>query len=435
MREPLVAVLAAAMVVFAAPVCLDAGAAGAATLRVPEDHASLQKALDAAQSGDLVLVAPGVYAAPFVIRTPVTLASWFHTTGDPSYVASTVLQGRHRIGNVVEVAPLTAPGTLVTGFTIRSGRDGLRLFASADVVHNVVRDNIDAVDYEGNETLIVSVCRDNVIEDNKDDGIDLDHDVSIEIEGNTIRNNGDDGIEIRIHRYEGPIIEVAIRNNVIEGNRSDGIQLIDNWSGVSDRRFMRFTIRGNLIRANGKAGIGFLDEGRTVEDFTAGNLVEEVRIFGNTLLGNDHGISGGDSAIVVNNLFVGHTTLATKSVDANSVLAWNLFFGNVADDLGSNLDAATTYYADPALLPDATLAAGSPAVDVGATRFDWKELTVLDLAPSEYAGAAPDLGAFERGDGAAPSPPPPPAGSPPNPPLPNTPVDGVVGQGLEPAPD
>jgi hypothetical protein len=63
-----------------------------------------------------------------------------------------------------------------------------------------------------------------------------------------------------------------------------------------------------------------------------------------------------------------------------------------------------TSFFDPLLAGDGTLQAGSPAIDAGVSRFDWNGATVLDLPfPDDYAGAAPDLGAFESPVNDAPS--------------------------------
>ena len=54
--------------------------AAAATLRVPQDHRSIQSAIDAAQHGDTVLVAAGIYRERLRLRPGVTVVS----SGDDS---------------------------------------------------------------------------------------------------------------------------------------------------------------------------------------------------------------------------------------------------------------------------------------------------------------------------------------------------------------
>src|SRR5215217_5380200 len=98
------------------------------------------------------------------------------------------------------------------------------------------------------------------------------------------------------------------------GSRSDGIQIIDYFTDTN----RVIAIERNLIRDNGRAGIGLLDGGTTVEDFRAASVRERITVFHNTLLRNDHGISGGDNLIALNNIFVGHF-LALKNVDADSI--------------------------------------------------------------------------------------------------------------------
>ena len=49
------------LVIAAGIVCLPLAVANAATLNVPDDHPTIQAAIDAAKPGDTVLVAPGEY--------------------------------------------------------------------------------------------------------------------------------------------------------------------------------------------------------------------------------------------------------------------------------------------------------------------------------------------------------------------------------------
>ncbi len=54
---------------------LVSNASAGATLRVPEKYLTIQEAVDAAQSGDTVLVSPGTYAGVTIADKQVVLAS------------------------------------------------------------------------------------------------------------------------------------------------------------------------------------------------------------------------------------------------------------------------------------------------------------------------------------------------------------------------
>ncbi len=394
-------------------------AARAATRAVPADYPTVQAALDAAGSGDLVLVAPGTWRENLKIRRAVTLASWFHISGDAAAIAATVLDGSARpLVPVIEIPQTSEPGSVVTGFTIQhdGSADGVVPFVRVDLFHNVIRNTQDGVDYENGSG---GIARYNVFEDNGDDGIDLQGRVQVTAEHNVVRNNGEDGFEIRLEPYSGPTLEIAIRHNEISGNGQDGIQII-GYGADTDRRL---DIRGNRIRDNGAAGIGCLgNPQKTDEVFDAASLGEPIFAVGNTFASNSHGISCGDNVVAVNNLFAGHSVLALKNLDGNSVAAWNLFHANATDQVGSNLDPAHNLSADPLLAADASLLPGSPAIDAGTDFFAWQGAAVVDLAPGDYAGAAPDLGAveFAGGGGAA-------DGLPPEPPADlSSPAQGVT---------
>ena len=118
-------------------------------------------------------------------------------------------------------------------------------------------------------------------------------------------------------------------------------------------------------------------------------------MIGNTFVNNPYGISGGDNLVAVNNLIVGSSVLALKQVDGNSIAAFNGFWNNLSDNLGSNLDAASSMFADPLLYSDERLAEGSPAIDAGTAFFEWMGQLIVDLGPEDFSGSAPDLGALE----------------------------------------
>ena len=392
-RAPAVAVTAIA---FSLALVGGRGAVAAATIRVPADHPTIQAAINAAQSGDVVLVSPGIYREQLTITgKSITLASEFHTTGDPGRIATTIIEGPAG-PNAITISATSIPQVTIVGFTLTnvSGQeiDGIRSFAPAEILNNHIIGFDDSLDLQPPFTQPASfVIRNNRIENSTDDAIDFDGPSSALVENNILHNGRDDGIEMRLHDFAGRL-DITFRGNTITSNNSDGIQLIDE-AGASDRHF---TIERNLFASNRKAGLGLMDSGQTTEDYRAASLLDEIRLFNNTFVNHNHSVSGGDNLVAVNNLFVSSSVIGLKGVDGNSIAAHNLFWGNGTNAVSSNLDAATTIVADPLLAADYTLRIGSPAIDTGTASYTWQGTTVLSMPVGTYSGAAPDLGAYER---------------------------------------
>ncbi len=364
--------------------------ADAATLEVPSQYPTIQSAIDAAANGDLVLIAPGTYVeSPVLTGKTITVASLFHTTGDRNYIDQTVIDGGGG-ARVIRVGASAALPALV-GLTLRNASDGVSANGKFHFLDNRVTDTGDGIDYEAGSGGLVRGC---VFEGNNDDGIDLDHSVTTIIENNTIRNNGDDGIEIRLQPYSGPHLANVIRNNSITGNDEDGIQFI-SYDVLTPRSFH---IEGNLILNNAMAGVGMMCCENSVENYQGASVLERIGLFNNTFSGNNYGVTGGDSLVAVNNVFVNTTNVALRNADGGSIAAYNLFFGNGTDHDQSNVDIGTTLLEDPLLKPDHGLASGSPAIDAGTASFEVDGVVVWSKDAGEYSGAAPDLGAIERTD-------------------------------------
>jgi chitodextrinase len=384
-------------------------------ITVPGDHSTIQAAITAASPGDTILVGPGIYVDQIELNKAVTLASHYLTTGDTSYISSTILDG----GNgpyVIAIPSGTPDGARIEGFTIRNSDDGITPRARFSLLNSRITDTSDGIDFEDGSGGLIQFC---TFELNSDDGLDLDNSVDVVIQDNIIRNNNDDGIEIRMQSHSGSTLNIIITRNVIHGNGEDGIQLI--WYDELTDRF--FEISYNYIYDNTDVGIGMMDNQDTSEDYRAASIPERINIFNNTFANNSYGITGGDNTVVLNNIFVGHSVIAVKNVDGNSELAYNLFYNNGTDNSGSNVDTGSSVFADPLLDANLALQAGSPAIDAGTAYYVWQTETVLDLPAEAYSGAAPDMGAYEFDSG---------TGPPPDPPVLSSPADETVDLGLTP---
>ena len=128
---------------------------GARPIKVPEDYPTIQGAVDAANMGDTILVAPGIYKENVVIKKTVSIAG--------KNKSATIIDGN---GTKIVVHVL-AHCVAISGFTIRNGRDGLLIFG-------------------GHETTI----SDNIITNNTGYGIHLLFSYFNILRGNNMTGNG-----------------------------------------------------------------------------------------------------------------------------------------------------------------------------------------------------------------------------------------------------
>lgn len=390
----------AAWVALCLAIALAPGRAPAATIRVPADHTTLREAVAAADSGDVVLVAPGVHrGGAFVNGKAITIASWFLTSGDTSHVAGTVLDGVAAgacqgapgcAGNAVLEFGADAGGSAVVGLTLRNGENGVSSASSVDLTSCRVIANVDGVDYVSGAGGTFRDCQ---FANNRDDGIDLNGRVAVRVLDCVIRDNRDDGIEYRLFAYSGPMLTVEISGNRITGNGEDGIQLID-YPHVS-----QYTVRieRNLFEANYNAdgfsaAIACMPEGQTVETLEGAPLAERVYVINNTFRGEHNGLVGGANVIALNNLFIGTRGAAVRRVGGASITAHALFWQNGIDHEESVVDSTHLVRGDPRLAAGGQPLPGSAAIGAGTGLYRWRDEVVLDLSPETSV----DIGAFRH---------------------------------------
>ncbi len=133
--------------VFTTVIVVIAFAAATATIiNVPDDYPTVQEGINASTDGDTVLVQPGTYVENVVFNGHnIVLASLFLTTGDASYISSTILDGNSS-GAVITLTDGEDNSAMIIGFTITNGISvfggGINAwFTSPTILHNIIRGN------------------------------------------------------------------------------------------------------------------------------------------------------------------------------------------------------------------------------------------------------------------------------------------------------
>ncbi|MBN2053373.1 DNRLRE domain-containing protein, partial [bacterium] len=186
-----------------------------------EDYATISDALQAATSGDQVIVFPGTYAGPITLAADVHLVSsgCDHELYNSWYTASldTVIDGEG-------AAPVVrlAEGSTIEGFTITDAGGGFAvygLYVTADVIGNRITGNAGG----GLYLLGGGKIHKNLVADNDGIGIELAYS-NAAVHLNTIADN--DGSGIKTTESTADIMNNIISVNGTTGTGSSGIQAV-----------------------------------------------------------------------------------------------------------------------------------------------------------------------------------------------------------------
>jgi len=411
----LVAVVGALVLFGIRAMGLNRGSTGVIT--VPTDYATIQAAISAAQAGDIIRVRAGTYLENLTLDKPVSLIAETFDQINPVN-NTTIIDGGTGGATIFIPAGLTQM-PVIHGFVIQNGVDGINAQSEFIAEHNYLHSSVNLVNYQMGAG---GINRNNVYFNAGDDAIHVDNlNRPLLIDSNRIMYALDDGIEISLQDTRAPpaLIDVGVWNNMIIGSGEDGIQFVDFPNAPQDTN-RRFTIMGNLIANNAKAGIGLMPNANTVEDYSGADTVEAIRALHNTFYGNDRGISGGDNVVAFNSIIVNSMTRGVWKVQgpagANSVLAYSLFFNNPVDAEQTTVGVGIISGQDPLFQaapnpgPDGAwktvdddfsgllLRSGSPAIDKGVTQYIASSGEAIPPTPiTGFTGAAPDLGWREFG--------------------------------------
>lgn len=269
----------------------------AETIRVPQDHKTIQAAIDASQEGDLILVAAGEYRERIRLKPGITLRSdGDNTPGKEGLkrAEATIIDG----GGKDETSPgiAMAEGSALDGFTVTNvGLYDDALWKKQFDSHGEdLGDEEGSVQAEGTVpaigirgvTCTVSRC---IVHHNGDVGIGVlgnkNATTAPLINGNIVARNMGGGIGVAENA------EAIIRGNNCNENLRAGIGcrqanpiVTDNVcrgnvrAGIGCREGAKPVVRGNKCFQNRRAGIGIRMEGTAP-------LVESNECFENEMAG------------------------------------------------------------------------------------------------------------------------------------------------------
>jgi len=365
-------------------------------IRVPKDFQTITQAVSQAKNGDCIVLSPGMYIeSEIIIDKPMVITSEWKLNGDTARIGETVIDASDK-----SLFAIKANGVEISGLKIINGDHPLDISAIASIKYNHFINNKDAISFEGSGGGYAGY---NTIENDRDDGIDLDIrkgekncGSNIIVEHNIIINSNDDGIEIRLYDYPNQNIKYDIQNNTICGSKNAGIQLIsyDVFTGKE------FKIHHNILK-DCKVGLGCMEGTNTRENLNGASTMDElIYFYNNTLSGNQIGATGGNYVYAMNNVVVNNKLGGFKRFGKGSVIVNNLFYHNGATDFIEFAESVISHSnllgKDP-MLDEKTLAPfeNSPCINSGEKYLDLAGKRIIEIDRNNFVGNQPGIGAIE----------------------------------------
>lgn len=240
--------------------------------RLPEEHDTLQQAIDAAEEGGMVCVGPGSWPGPARITRTVTLVS----TGE---AADTVLSGRER-DSILEIDG--AADVVVEGFTFIDGR---ATFGAAVRLDNAPRATLSGNTFLRNQALAdggaISIdssddvrITTNFFDRNEADGhggaVRVVDSAGLRFSVNTVSRN-------QAGRSGGGVYLLRAATASVSGGQLDR-NLAEDGAGLSAVDCNALTVEAATVNSNTASGLGgglYIDGGTSV-------LLDELTVRDNT---------------------------------------------------------------------------------------------------------------------------------------------------------
>jgi len=360
-------------------------------LKVPNEHPTIDVAIDAASDGDTILIARGTYEHTTLnVDKRLTLASDYINTKDQIDIDETIIKATPAAEK--QWFALNSKDSKIVGLTIIGNENHTLKITSpySEILYCNFISGSDQLSFEGGGGRIAHCHFDGA----GDDAVDADDSVSYVVEYCTFDNVNEDADETRLQPKSGPLTTHIFRYNTVFKAGQSGIQLVD-YPGDSKRTFQ---IYGNLFLNCKGSGVSMMANEHSDENHEGSDMVENVVVYNNTFYGCNHGMTLSPKAIVLNNIFsnclkgVGKGKYITSDND-KSLVDYCLFFKNQIDYDSGITKGSNILTEDPNFRDTKTfeLSEGSPAIDAGTATY----AEVLKIPDVAYNGSAPDLGAKE----------------------------------------
>jgi parallel beta-helix repeat protein len=364
------------------------------TIHVPADQPTIQGAIDVANNGDTVLVAPGTYFENINFKGKAI------TVTSSAGAAQTIIDGGAK-GSVVIFHTGEGPSSVLNGFTLQNGAGydpisgyaggGINISsASPTITNNAVQHNTAC---EGPGVYVAfgsPLIQGNSITNNSPSlfsgcggaGLWIGGTGTAQVIGNLIANNvttSGNGGGIELWSAGAPVI----RNNVITGNVATGLSPYTTGGGIDMTNASAPVIVQNLIYNNTAgqgSGINIGSPSATLVNNTIvggpgggeGTAVYaccgSFQLFNNVLVG-----SAGQSALYCGGTPTGETLLNNDVYSSNGAT----YGGNCAANVRSGNISADPLFANGA--SDFHLQPSSPVIDAGTN-------SAPNLPQTDFAG-------------------------------------------------
>jgi parallel beta-helix repeat protein len=300
----------------------------AAVIHVPADQSTIQAAINAAQNGDTVLVAPGTYFENINFSGKA-----IRVTSSSGY-ALTIIDGIDNYQSVVTFDTGEGLNSILDGFTIQHGSGtsyggGVSISnASPTVSRNVIKNNSCGPGGGGVGLSFSSALIENNV-----------------ISNNTLTLSGAGGGGIVVVGGAPQIVGNTIENNTAPIGDGGGVMLMGESSP---------TLQNNIIRGNVTAGLHPFTFGGGVYIESSNNALLVQNLIYNNIAGQGSGIyfnigSVNTGSVLVNNTIVG----TSSSSQGSAVYTTGLdHLGQFFNNLMIGASGTNAVYCDPGYDPN-----------------------------------------------------------------------------------